>query len=119
MRMVFLPFEESSFATFARSASGLFLSVKMLSTLLVFVLHFITSLSFKSNLITTKVSFSRTLTFSFFFLITENHPDRKRKLGTCLTEALKLVLLIGLNSFAFSFFSFFLILSLFSSSLFV
>ncbi|GMN41012.1 hypothetical protein TIFTF001_010236 [Ficus carica] len=52
VRMVFLPFEESSFATFARSAS-------------------------------------------------ENHPDKKRKLETCLTEALKLVLLIGLIFMAF------------------
>ncbi|XP_062092194.1 uncharacterized protein LOC133798039 isoform X1 [Humulus lupulus] len=47
VRMVFLPFEESSFTTFARSAS-------------------------------------------------ENHPDKKKNLGRCLTEALKLVLLIGL-----------------------
>ncbi|PON53141.1 RFT [Trema orientale] len=52
VRMVFLPFEESSFATFARSAS-------------------------------------------------ENHPDKKRKLGSSLTEALKLVLLIGLVFMAF------------------
>ncbi|EXC13931.1 Protein RFT1-like protein [Morus notabilis] len=52
VRMVFLPFEESSFAAFARCAS-------------------------------------------------ENHLDKKRKLGTCLTEALKLVLLIGLVFMAF------------------
>ncbi|KAH7537844.1 hypothetical protein FEM48_Zijuj03G0136200 [Ziziphus jujuba var. spinosa] len=52
VRMVFLPFEESSYATFARSAS-------------------------------------------------DNHPDKKRKLGSFLTEALKLVLLIGLVFMAF------------------
>ncbi|KAL5569881.1 hypothetical protein UlMin_026456 [Ulmus minor] len=52
VRMVFLPFEESTFATFARSAS-------------------------------------------------ENHPDKKRKLGSCLMEALKLVLLIGILFIAF------------------
>nr|XP_023908109.1 protein RFT1 homolog isoform X3 [Quercus suber] len=45
VRLVFLPFEESSYATFARSASG-------------------------------------------------QHPDRSRRLGNCLAEALKLVLLI-------------------------
>ncbi|GMN41010.1 hypothetical protein TIFTF001_010238 [Ficus carica] len=33
--------------------------------------------------------------------LSENHPDKKRKLGTCLTEALKLVLLIGLVFMAF------------------
>ncbi|KAK9293226.1 hypothetical protein L1049_021216 [Liquidambar formosana] len=52
VRMVFLPFEESSYATFARSASGQF-------------------------------------------------PHKSRKLGSCLTEALKLVLLIGLVVMAF------------------
>ncbi|KAM6598413.1 hypothetical protein CsatA_018022 [Cannabis sativa] len=52
VRMVFLPFEESSFTTFARSAS-------------------------------------------------ENHPDKKKNLGRSLTEALKLVLLIGLVFMAF------------------
>ncbi|KAI5670220.1 hypothetical protein M9H77_10584 [Catharanthus roseus] len=52
VRMVFLPFEESSYATFARSASG------------------------------------------------ENREKRK-KLGSCLTDALKLVLLIGLVVVAF------------------
>lgn len=31
MRMVFLPFEESSYVTFARSASGLFLSFYVFS----------------------------------------------------------------------------------------
>ncbi|KAJ6962734.1 protein RFT1 [Populus alba x Populus x berolinensis] len=46
VRLVFLPFEESSYATFARSASG-------------------------------------------------KDPNRSRKLGSCLSEALKLVLLIG------------------------
>ncbi|KAJ8752992.1 hypothetical protein K2173_008727 [Erythroxylum novogranatense] len=52
VRMVFLPFEESSYATFARSASG-------------------------------------------------QYSDKSRKLGSCLTEALKLVLLIGLVFMAF------------------
>lgn len=52
VRMVFLPFEESSYATFARSASG-------------------------------------------------HDPHKHRKLGNCLTEALKLVLLIGLVVMAF------------------
>ncbi|GMH08772.1 hypothetical protein Nepgr_010612 [Nepenthes gracilis] len=52
VRLVFLPFEESSYATFARFASG-------------------------------------------------KHEDRSRKLGYCLTEALKLVLLIGLVVMAF------------------
>ncbi|KAK3221088.1 hypothetical protein Dsin_015058 [Dipteronia sinensis] len=52
VRMVFLPFEESSYATFARSASG-------------------------------------------------QHPDKSKKLGSSLTEALKLVLLIGLVFMAF------------------
>ncbi|XP_061959537.1 uncharacterized protein LOC133680542 isoform X1 [Populus nigra] len=46
VRLVFLPFEESSYATFARSASG-------------------------------------------------KDPNKSRKLGSCLSEALKLVLLIG------------------------
>ncbi|XP_002510976.2 protein RFT1 homolog isoform X2 [Ricinus communis] len=52
VRLVFLPFEESSYATFARSASG-------------------------------------------------QHPEKRRKLGGYLTEALKLVLLIGLVFMAF------------------
>ncbi|GAB4858810.1 hypothetical protein Ancab_010288 [Ancistrocladus abbreviatus] len=52
VRLVFLPFEESSYATFARSAS-------------------------------------------------EKQEDRCKKLGYCLTEALKLVLLIGLIVVAF------------------
>ncbi|KAG8638507.1 protein RFT1 homolog isoform X2 [Manihot esculenta] len=52
VRLVFLPFEESSYATFARSASG-------------------------------------------------EYPLKSRKLGSCLTEALKLVLLIGLVFMAF------------------
>ncbi|GMY07836.1 protein RFT1 homolog [Fagus crenata] len=52
VRLVFLPFEESSYVTFARSASG-------------------------------------------------PHLDRSRKLGNCLAEALKLVLLIGLVFMAF------------------
>ncbi|KAM0998944.1 hypothetical protein FF1_005713 [Malus domestica] len=52
VRMVFLPFEESSYATFARSASG-------------------------------------------------KDPDKDRRLGSSLTEALKLVLLIGLVFMAF------------------
>ncbi|KAG6576812.1 protein RFT1 homolog [Cucurbita moschata] len=52
VRLVFLPFEESSYTTFARSASG-------------------------------------------------EHPDKTRKLGICLSEALKLVLLIGLIFMAF------------------
>ncbi|KAM7274121.1 hypothetical protein ACFE04_028785 [Oxalis oulophora] len=52
VRMVFLPFEESSYTTFARSASG-------------------------------------------------KDPNRIRKLGNSLTEALKLVLLIGLVFIAF------------------
>ncbi|CAM8986622.1 unnamed protein product [Rhodiola kirilowii] len=52
VRMVFLPFEESSYATFARSAAG-------------------------------------------------EDPERKQKLGRFLTEALKLVLLIGLVVIAF------------------
>ncbi|XVF08476.1 hypothetical protein REPUB_Repub07fG0006600 [Reevesia pubescens] len=52
VRLVFLPFEESSYATFARSASG-------------------------------------------------QSPDKSKNLGRCLTEALKLVLLIGLIFLAF------------------
>lgn len=52
VRMVFLPFEESSYATFARSTSGEYL-------------------------------------------------QKSKKLGSCLTEALKLVLLIGLVFMAF------------------
>ncbi|EOA22117.1 hypothetical protein CARUB_v10002674mg [Capsella rubella] len=52
VRMVFLPFEESSYATFARFASG-------------------------------------------------DHQERKKKLGICLTEALKFVILIGLIFMAF------------------
>ncbi|XP_059452441.1 uncharacterized protein LOC132183062 isoform X1 [Corylus avellana] len=52
VRLVFLPFEESSYATFARSASG-------------------------------------------------QYPDRSRKLGNRLAEALKLVMLIGLVFMAF------------------
>ncbi|KAF7836355.1 protein RFT1-like protein isoform X1 [Senna tora] len=52
VRMVFLPFEESSYATFARSASG-------------------------------------------------QYPAKSKKLGNCLTESLKLVLLIGLIFMAF------------------
>ncbi|CAI9092026.1 OLC1v1027162C3 [Oldenlandia corymbosa var. corymbosa] len=52
VRLVFLPFEESSFATFARFASG-------------------------------------------------ESAENKRKLGSCLTDALKLVLLIGLVVVAF------------------
>lgn len=53
VRLVFLPFEESSYATFARSASG------------------------------------------------GEYAQKSRKLGTCLTDALKLVLLIGLVVVAF------------------
>ncbi|KAL3521408.1 hypothetical protein ACH5RR_019557 [Cinchona calisaya] len=52
VRLVFLPFEESSYATFARSASG-------------------------------------------------EYTEKRRKLGSCLTDALKLVLLIGLIVMAF------------------
>ncbi|XP_054814813.1 uncharacterized protein LOC129315253 isoform X2 [Prosopis cineraria] len=52
VRLVFLPFEESSYATFARSASG-------------------------------------------------KYPDKSKKLGKCLMESLKLVLLIGLVFVAF------------------
>ncbi|XVF54950.1 hypothetical protein PTKIN_Ptkin05aG0221800 [Pterospermum kingtungense] len=52
VRLVFLPFEESSYATFARSASG-------------------------------------------------QSPDKMKNLGRCLSEALKLVLLIGLIFLAF------------------
>ncbi|KAJ1426540.1 hypothetical protein SESBI_10284 [Sesbania bispinosa] len=52
VRLVFLPFEESSYATFARSASG-------------------------------------------------QYPGKSKKLGNCLTESLKLVLLIGLVFMAF------------------
>ncbi|KAK8975395.1 hypothetical protein V6N11_057489 [Hibiscus sabdariffa] len=52
VRMVFLPFEESSYSTFARSASG-------------------------------------------------QSPNKSKNLGRCLTEALKLVLLIGLIFLAF------------------
>ncbi|KAK6912919.1 RFT1 [Dillenia turbinata] len=52
VRLVFLPFEESSYATFARSASG-------------------------------------------------EYPHKSMKLGSSLTEALKLVLLIGLVAIAF------------------
>ncbi|KAK7263860.1 hypothetical protein RJT34_31458 [Clitoria ternatea] len=52
VRLVFLPFEESSYATFARSASG-------------------------------------------------QYPEKSKKLGICLTESLKLVLLIGLVFMAF------------------
>ncbi|KAK8537228.1 hypothetical protein V6N12_043401 [Hibiscus sabdariffa] len=52
VRLVFLPFEESSYSTFARSASGQF-------------------------------------------------PNKSKNLGRCLTEALKLVLLIGLIFLAF------------------
>ncbi|XP_041004418.1 protein RFT1 homolog isoform X1 [Juglans microcarpa x Juglans regia] len=52
VRMVFLPFEESSYATFAKSASG-------------------------------------------------KYPDRSRKLGNGLSDALKLVILIGLVFMAF------------------
>ncbi|XP_027110524.1 uncharacterized protein [Coffea arabica] len=52
VRLVFLPFEESSYATFARSASG-------------------------------------------------EYTQKKRKLASCLTDALKLVLLIGLMVMAF------------------
>ncbi|KAK3033264.1 hypothetical protein RJ639_033144 [Escallonia herrerae] len=52
VRLVFLPFEESSYATFARSASG-------------------------------------------------EYAQKSRKIGTCLTDALKLVLLIGLVVMAF------------------
>ncbi|XP_013608505.1 PREDICTED: LOW QUALITY PROTEIN: protein RFT1 homolog [Brassica oleracea var. oleracea] len=53
VRMVFLPFEESSYTTFARFASG------------------------------------------------DDNQQKKKKLGTCLTEALKLVMLIGLIFMAF------------------
>ncbi|WZZ22936.1 hypothetical protein YC2023_124323 [Brassica napus] len=53
VRMVFLPFEESSYTTFARFASG------------------------------------------------DDYQQKKKKLGTCLTEALKLVMLIGLIFMAF------------------
>ncbi|XP_028801074.1 protein RFT1 homolog isoform X1 [Neltuma alba] len=52
VRLVFLPFEESSYSTFARSASG-------------------------------------------------KYPDKSKKLGKCLMESLKLVLLIGLVFVAF------------------
>ncbi|KAL4347048.1 hypothetical protein GQ457_17G019160 [Hibiscus cannabinus] len=52
VRMVFLPFEESSYSTFARSASG-------------------------------------------------QSPNKSKNLGRCLTEAMKLVLLIGLIFLAF------------------
>ncbi|XP_028797853.1 protein RFT1 homolog isoform X2 [Neltuma alba] len=52
VRLVFLPFEESSYSTFARSASG-------------------------------------------------KYPDKGKKLGKCLMESLKLVLLIGLVFVAF------------------
>ncbi|XP_061353336.1 uncharacterized protein LOC133298116 [Gastrolobium bilobum] len=52
VRLVFLPFEESSYAAFARSASG-------------------------------------------------QYPGKSKKLGNCLTESLKLVLLIGLVFMAF------------------
>ncbi|GAB2222120.1 hypothetical protein Droror1_Dr00013321 [Drosera rotundifolia] len=52
VRLVFLPFEESSFSTFARTASG-------------------------------------------------KDEDRSRKLGACLTEALKIILLLGLIVMAF------------------
>ncbi|KAI9074257.1 hypothetical protein K1719_043822 [Acacia pycnantha] len=52
VRLVFLPFEESSYTTFARSASG-------------------------------------------------KYPDKSKKLGKCLMESLKLVLLIGLVFVAF------------------
>ncbi|CDY14034.1 BnaC02g01510D [Brassica napus] len=53
VRMVFLPFEESSYTTFARFASG------------------------------------------------DDYQQKRKKLGTCLTEALKLVMLIGLIFMAF------------------
>nr|VDD18568.1 unnamed protein product [Brassica oleracea] len=53
VRMVFLPFEESSYTTFARFASG------------------------------------------------DDYQQKRKKLGTCLTEALKLVMLIGLVFMAF------------------
>lgn len=97
VRMVFLPFEESSFTTFARSASGL-----LLAYFLQFLLRKIEFSVF------TPISSKRWHPIAFYdmyvinpdiiFLIvcTENHPDKKRKLGNCLTEALKLVLLIGI-----------------------
>ncbi|CAI0404786.1 unnamed protein product [Linum tenue] len=77
VRLVFLPFEESSYSTFARSASGLYLSLVVALTVLPYNSYQMTVLHFGQ------------------------YPNKSKKVGSSLTEALKLVLLIGLVFMAF------------------